>query len=219
MGQLFNVNSPFMQRLNQLADIIILNILVVISSIPIITIGAAQTALYDVTGRLMRNEGYVWKNYWMAFKSNFKVATKIWLLFLPSGIVIAFGLLFYATSDAFGSKLALVLLCIACYFWLGAFAWAFPLQSKFENAVKNTLHNAFHCSTILFLRTIIMVAINSIPVVLFFTALPWFLGAGPIWILLWFAFGARINAHVMSKPFSTMVEMAEAKEKNEQESA
>ena len=212
MGQLFNLNSPFMQRLNQLADLIILNILVIISSIPIVTIGAAQSALYDVTGRLIRNEGYVWKNYWQAFKSNFKCATMIWLLFLPSGIVIAFALLFYASSVAFGSKLALVLLCIICFLWLGVFAWVFPLQSRFENAVKHTIHNAFHCATIQLLRTIIMVVVNSVPLALFFTALPWFLKMGPIWLFLWFSVVAHINTRIMNKPFLTLMEMAKAED-------
>lgn len=207
MGQLFNLDSSFVQRLNQLADIMLLNILVVLSSIPIVTIGAAQTALYDVTGRLARKEGDVWKSYWKAFKSNFKCSTIIWLLFLTSGLVIAFCLLFYASSDMTGSGIAFVLLCVIAFLWLGAFSWVFPLQSRFENSIKHTIRNAFHCAAIQLPRTVVMVVLNSLPWVFFFTVLPWFVRIGPLWFLLWFSFTAHINVRILEKPFSALVEM------------
>ena len=45
MGKFFNLDSPLMSGLSKLADLIWLNILAFICSIPIITIGASMTAL------------------------------------------------------------------------------------------------------------------------------------------------------------------------------
>ena len=43
---LFRLDSPLMRGLSQLADLMLLNILAVICSIPIVTIGASASALY-----------------------------------------------------------------------------------------------------------------------------------------------------------------------------
>lgn len=48
MGRFFDLDSPLMSALNKLADLIILNILVIICSLPVFTIGASMTALHYV---------------------------------------------------------------------------------------------------------------------------------------------------------------------------
>ena len=64
MGKLFDWDSPLIQTLNKVSDLIILNFLVLLSSIPVVTIGAAQAALYDVTRRMLRQEEQIWKDYY-----------------------------------------------------------------------------------------------------------------------------------------------------------
>ena len=45
MGKFFNMDSPIMRFMTKVADIMILNLLFVITSLPVITIGAAWTSL------------------------------------------------------------------------------------------------------------------------------------------------------------------------------
>lgn len=72
----FNLDSPVMRFLTKVADLIILNILFLICCIPIVTIGAASTALYTVTMKSVRDEeSYVIRSYFKAFKDNFKIGT------------------------------------------------------------------------------------------------------------------------------------------------
>ena len=54
--KLFNLDSPLMQALNKMADLMWLNILTMICCIPIITIGPAMTALHYMALKMARNE-------------------------------------------------------------------------------------------------------------------------------------------------------------------
>ena len=75
---MFKLDSPFMNFLNKLCDIMILNILVLVFSLPIFTIGAAVTAGYYMSFKMVKNEeSYIVKGFWKAFKENFKQSTAV----------------------------------------------------------------------------------------------------------------------------------------------
>lgn len=83
MNGLFAPDSRFMRYLNRLADLMILNLLFLLTSIPIFTIGASLTALYSVCFRLGTDrEGSTFRDYFAAFKENFRQATSLFLLLL-----------------------------------------------------------------------------------------------------------------------------------------
>ena len=86
----FNLfDNPIMNAIGRIADFIILNVLWVICSIPIITIGASTTALYTVMLKIVKNEeGYIARDFFKAFRENFKQSTAIWLVFLLLGIIL-----------------------------------------------------------------------------------------------------------------------------------
>ena len=86
MGALFNLENPVWNFMGKVADLVILNLLALICSIPIVTIGASWTAMYYVTIKIVRKEeGYIIRDFFRSFKENFKQATIIWLLTtLPS---------------------------------------------------------------------------------------------------------------------------------------
>ncbi|MBS6836961.1 MAG: YesL family protein [[Eubacterium] rectale] len=68
---IFNIDNKFFRALNKLVDMVILSFCWIISCIPVFTIGAASTALYDTSRRVIHHdEGYVWRGYWHAFKVN-----------------------------------------------------------------------------------------------------------------------------------------------------
>ena len=72
----------------------LLNILFLVCSLPIFTIGASFTAMYYVTLKLAENEeGYIARGFLKSFKQNFKQATIIWLILLFFGIVLVLDLL------------------------------------------------------------------------------------------------------------------------------
>ena len=71
----FNTESPIFQFLGTMADHVLLNFLFLITCIPLVTIGAASSALYTITLRDAREEhGYLIGPYFNAFRENLKKA-------------------------------------------------------------------------------------------------------------------------------------------------
>lgn len=143
--KVFELDGPVYSVLNKIADFLILSILYVVCCIPIITIGAATTALFYASIKLVHNEGYVARNFFHSFRANFKQATCIWIpAIVFFGIMILNILFFLPNAEAsFGSQIFLVLnvtLLLICAF---IFAMVFPLLSRFQNTVLHTITNAF----------------------------------------------------------------------------
>lgn len=56
MGSIFNLDSPVMQALGKVADLMWLNVLTMICCIPVITIGPSLTAMHYMALKIVRNE-------------------------------------------------------------------------------------------------------------------------------------------------------------------
>ena len=80
MRFLFDPESQIMQILSRFCDIVILNLVFLLTCIPIFTIGAANTALYDVVFRMDTDrEGKLLPTYFHSFRENFRQSTILWL--------------------------------------------------------------------------------------------------------------------------------------------
>lgn len=206
MKKLFDMDSPLMQGLSFAGDLLILNILTFFCSIPLITFGAATTALYDSVLRMQNGEGLSVRGFFVAFKSNFKQATALWISFCVIGAILICSLLL---SLQIANMIALVLrivLCILVVLYLMALAWVFPLQAKFYNTVGNTLKNAFICAMSNRIRSLAAAIINGIPITLFFFNSELFLKLGFLWLIVWLALAAYCNMKLLKKPFVELIE-------------
>lgn len=174
MGRIFDLDSPVMNFLNKLADLIYLNFLTLICCIPIVTIGASLTALNYVTLKIVRNEeGYITKSFFKSFKQNFKQATAIWLILLLFFVIFAGDILIlnYAQVE-FPTWIKIALIAVGVLILL-ATIHVFPVLSRFENTVKNTFKNSMLMGILSLPKTITMLVCWAIPVVIvaFFTQL------------------------------------------------
>ena len=80
---IFKYDSPLMSFLNTVFDLMFLNILCFVCCIPIITIGPALAAKYDVAMRIVRKEEpAIFRPFFRAFKNNFKQSIIIWSVLL-----------------------------------------------------------------------------------------------------------------------------------------
>ena len=78
--QFFNPNSRFFQLMTSFGEMMILNICWIIGSLPLVTIGAANTAMYTVMGRRLRDEGSGTVGpFFKAWWSNLKISTLFWV--------------------------------------------------------------------------------------------------------------------------------------------
>jgi len=160
MGGIFNIDGKFFSVMTKIADLIILNILWIICCIPIVTIGAATTALNYVTLKMTKDEeAYIVKSFFHSFKQNFRQSTVIWL-FLLAGYIIAVVDLIILRDWAFQFSdiiryVVLALMLILTFITI----YIFPIQAKFFNSIKNTFKNSFFISIRHLPSTIVMVLI------------------------------------------------------------
>ena len=197
----FNLDSPVMQFLSRLADLIILNILFIICCIPIVTIGAATTALYTVTLKAVKNEeSYITSSFFKAFKSNFKIGTLTWLIVLTVGIVLwaDFRILTIMTSPI--REILQVFLLVMLFLFLIIELYLFPYIARFENTVFGSLKNAFLLAVAHLPYTMLLAAITVLAVLssLYID----FRIIGFLWLVIGFSGLAYINSFFFRKIFA-----------------
>ena len=202
MGKWFDIESPLIQFLNKVADLMWLNILTLLCSIPIITVGASLTSAHYVALKLHRNEeGYITKDFFRSFKMNFKQSTAIWMIILL--VLIVFSADFYIMNNVEEVKiptaLQVVIMAIAILF-LFMVLWVFAVQAKFVNTVTKTIKNAFALSVIQIPRTILMVILYVLPYVLCIFSLRLF----PIILVLGISVPVYVSAMLYNKMFKKL---------------
>ena len=167
MGKLFDLDSPIMRFLSRMADMIILNILMMICCIPIITVGAACTAMHYVLLKMVRDEeGYLIRGFFKSFVQNFKQATLIWLFMLVV-IIVFLGdwLIFRASGDTFPKALVVGVAAIGIIVLMVAM-FVFPLLARFDNSIKNTIHNAALLAFANLPKTLLMILMYALPFII-----------------------------------------------------
>lgn len=170
MSKLFRMDSPLMRFLTKIADLMVLNILFCVTSIPLITIGASWTALYSVTLKMVRDEeGSVSRSYFRSFRQNFRQATLLWL-----GVLVILALLVLdirvLNGMAGGTAPGLLRVGVEILALLGIMVlqYLFPSLARFEASLADTLKNA--C----------MMALAHLPKTALMTAA----AVGAVWITL-----------------------------------
>lgn len=144
MNRLFNLDNPLMRFLSRTFDMMILNLLFIVCSIPVFTIGASLSALHYACMKMKEpDEGYVYRNFFKSFKMNFKQGTGMWLIMLAIGLLLFMEnrIALQMPSDA-SVKPVRIMIYIAMILWYMILAWMFALQSRFVNTVGQTMKNA-----------------------------------------------------------------------------
>lgn len=146
LNGIFNPENKFWSFMEKITNVFFIGILWFLFSLPIVTAGAATTALYQFTLKQADNEeGYVWRSFWNAFRKNFLQATVLWLIIAAAGIFLAVDLwaCLNLTAGApvrivcFGVLFCLILVCALSALYV------FPILSRFHFSVKKILVNSF----------------------------------------------------------------------------
>lgn len=215
LSALFSPDSKFMRAVGRIGDLVFLNVYFLICSIPIFTIGAASTALYTVCFRFdTEREQGITRSFFRAFRDNFKQATVLWLFLLLCTVTACINIyLFYAMPGTL--HYVFILFAVILVLVLLIAAYAFPLLSQFDNDSKSTLKNAMVLSLAYLPRSIVIVVLNILPIVLILTSLLVFLYSGLIWVLMYFAAAAYLNAWLLRKVFAPYMPTEDHKEEAE----
>ena len=167
MGKFFDLDSPVMRLLNRVADLLILNILVIICCIPVVTAGAAFTAMHYVILKMIRGEeGYLIRGFFKSFARNFKQAVLIWLLMLlVIAVYVGDSLIFNYSGVVFPKPLVIAVVAVGVIIFMIAI-YVFPLLARFDNTIKNTIRNAALLAFANLPKTLLMAVFYALPFVI-----------------------------------------------------
>ena len=180
-------DSGLMRGLSDAVDAIWINILMLVTSIPIITIGAALAAGNDAVRRSLAGEDTAKRNHFAALRSNFAKATGYWLIFGVAGAISVDSWIVLQITPLLIPKFALSIV------WLIGFEWVWALQARFENSFWRTLGNAFIFGVSSIGHTLAMVAIDAVFVALLIGS--WFYMPQGLFLLLILGYGTMLMLH------------------------
>ena len=158
MKSIFESNSPFIRFLNFLADLIIVNVLLIITSIPVITGGAALCSAYSVMlKRVRREDPPVVKTFFRTFKSEFKRSTLIWipLILITTFLLADLYIIFFMLDEEYQWLQYPVL--IVSYIVLSIALYIYPLMATYDTGMKALLKNC------------VLISFGNLPTTIFFT--------------------------------------------------
>ena len=204
--KIFDLDSPLMNVLNKMADLMWLNILTLICCIPVITAGAALTSMHYVALKIVRNEeSYITRSFFKSFKTNFRQATLIWLLLMLVAAILGGDYYIITKSGMQFSQVLVVLIMAAGVLVICTSLYVFPVLAKFDNTILNTIKNAFFMAIGNLPRTLLMAAVIVGSIVLTFLSQQTIAIGLLVWIMCGFALIAFLNAHILVKVFDRYI--------------
>ena len=154
MGGLFHPDGAFARYGAKLWDMMWLNLLTVVCSLPVFTAGAAMTAMHYVLLKIFRDEeGAITAAFFKAFRENFKQSTVIGILF-----AVAAYLLVLSAGIAYALSMA-VLAVVVC-----AWNWSVVFQSRYRNTISGTVRYSLLALAAHPVRSAVMLALFVVPI-------------------------------------------------------
>lgn len=203
------------RALSTAGDLILLNLLLLLSALPVVTLGAGIVASYAHVLRIVRGQetGFPYKTFWQDFKKAFRTATPAWLLWLLWALLVAGDYYFavYASSPPNRFFMVFSILMAALLLFVGA--WLFPLIARFENTLVGHVRNAALMAVGAFPKTLLAVAVQLV-----FLALPLFLPSLYYYFgWLWVMFGLSMPVYLTARIFRKQLQCEPVPEPDEAE--
>ncbi|MGN0326755.1 MAG: YesL family protein [Lachnospiraceae bacterium] len=127
----------------KMVDLVLLNILWIVCSIPIVTMGAATVAMHYVIQKMAAGEVYhLWDDFWKGFRQNWKQGTAAEaVLLLMAAVAVAdfrIGTNLPGTIGMVCQFIGVLLILV----WLAIEVMIFPLLARYQNSFGNSMKNA-----------------------------------------------------------------------------
>lgn len=169
---IFSVDGKLARILNRIGDLMLLNILTLITCIPIITIGASISSMFHITLLMVKNEeGKIIPSYFKTFKENLKQSTLIWILGGGLSLFLLFDIWLLGSVNFSFVKTYKIVLFVLFLFIMMLTLFVLVTQARFDNTLKNTIKNGVLFCFIHFLKSILMFVVMLLPVALLFLSL------------------------------------------------
>lgn len=196
MGRFFNLENPIWRFIGNLADFFFLSLCWYLCCIPVVTLGCGTSALYYVTMKMAANrEGYTLRSFWSAFKTDFRTAAPVWLLFLAAALVLYADFTWSLHGSSLFARSMFITFAVVLLLYVLCLSLIFPLIARCEHTVPALLKICFAMS----IRNFLPILSTVIVTVAFFA-----FGLFVFWPVLLIAPGlsAYINSFIYNRIFA-----------------
>lgn len=198
--KIFDLDSPLMNVLNKMADLMWLNILTLICCIPVITAGAALTSMHYVALKIVRNEeSYITRSFFKPLRP-ISARQPIWLLLMLVAAILGGDYYIITKSGMQFSQVLVVLIMAAGVLVICTSLYVFPVLAKFDNTIMGTIRNAFIMSILQLPKTVVMFVMAFFPLIIYLVSLRLI----PIIFLFGFSLPAYASAMLYNKFFQKL---------------
>ncbi len=164
----FSVDGHLYKFMSRLTDMFKLNFMWLLCSLPIVTMGAATTAAYTITLKMVdEEEGYIVAPFWKEFKANLKKGSIIGIIFLVACYAIYLDFQLFQVAEKYNTMF-LIIGVIAIYLLFMHTVYAFPLLARYENSIINTMRNSYSIAAKFFGRTIFLAVLIALELAIIF---------------------------------------------------
>jgi uncharacterized membrane protein YesL len=199
VGDFFNPDHGIMFFLSKVADIFCLSILWLICSLPLVTIGAATTALYYTAVKVIRRErSYILQSFFRSFRENFFDATLLWLLLLVISVILGINLSFSRGMISTGTSKGLGFVLTVIYSLMALAAgftalYMLPVLSRFRLKKRQIL------------KMSLFMSIRHLPYTLLLAGIVLLVIAGTLYVPTVLLFSPAVGAVLYSLPMEKIL--------------
>lgn len=163
----FSVDSPFYRFLSRFLDVLKLNFMWLLFSIPVITIGASTVAAMSVALKMTDDEeGYIGRSFIRAFKENWKQGTLLWIITVIAAYAVYLDFQLFNAVEG-NPFMFLVIGIVSCFIIVLSLLYSYPLAARYENTLAKTIQNSFEISKRYFGRTLLLIIIVLFEIFIF----------------------------------------------------
>jgi uncharacterized membrane protein YesL len=162
-------DTPVLLMLAKACNIILLTLVWAVCCAPVVTIGAATTALYTVMWRISAGQDVrVIREFWDAMRTNWKVATASWGIMLLVGLLLAGNMVALSGVQAPPALLTLMkgaagLVLIS---YLIVLHYLFAGIAKYYVTISQAFKNAWLWGMASLPRTLVLFCLSAVSVIL-----------------------------------------------------
>lgn len=130
---MFRSDNLFSRFMNVLFDIICIDVLWIICSIPVVTMGAAAVAAYYAMAKSVRYKtGYAAKEFFRSFRCNMKQSIPLTIIFWMVMAVLFLDIWYVWTNDSKENSAVFMILIFILFLAMGIAVYSCPLLSRFK---------------------------------------------------------------------------------------
>lgn len=201
MKKLFSHDSNIVQSLILVFNLMVLNILWLLLCVPVVTAGAATTAMYYTLYQYVTDGSEaVLKPFFKTFIKEFKQSTIYWLIMLVVGFVLWCDISFLSSFTQL--SFLWIPLGILILLYAVALTHGFAILGRFDTTLKTAFKSCYLIALTNIWRSLLILIFSAAPVLIIIFMPYQVLNTLPLWVGIAFAAVFYINARLFIKSFA-----------------